>query len=68
MLRTLPGVGRYTAGAVATFPGAGQATEGRVRDGPALLENAYTTLRVLPGWRFELTANRDLLLTRLAQV
>lgn len=34
--------------------------------GPALLENAYTTMRVLPGWRFELSANRDLLLTRTA--
>lgn len=33
-------------------------------EGPALLEDAYTTLRVLPGWRFEVTANRDLLLTR----
>lgn len=33
-------------------------------EGPALLEDAYTTLRVLPGWRFDVTANRDLLLTR----
>lgn len=32
--------------------------------GPAVLEDAYTTVRVLPGWRFEVTANRDLLLQR----
>ncbi|MCW5283205.1 hydantoinase/oxoprolinase family protein [Verminephrobacter eiseniae] len=35
-------------------------------DGPALLEDAYTTARVLPGWRFEITANRDMLLQRSA--
>lgn len=36
-------------------------------DGPALLEDAYTTVRVLPGWRFEITANRDLMLQRNGQ-
>lgn len=35
-------------------------------EGPTLLEDPYTTLRVLPGWRFEFTGNRDLLLTRVA--
>jgi N-methylhydantoinase A len=34
--------------------------------GPALLEDAYATLRVLPGWRFEVTANSDVLLQRVA--
>ena len=34
--------------------------------GPALLEDAYTTVRVLPGWRFEITANRDVMLHRVA--
>lgn len=33
--------------------------------GPAVLENAYTTVRVLPGWSFAITGNRDLLLTRV---
>lgn len=32
--------------------------------GPAVLEDAYTTVRLLPGWRFRVTGNRDLLLTR----
>ena len=32
--------------------------------GPAILENAYTTVRVLAGWRFAITGNRDILLTR----
>lgn len=37
---------------------------GACGDGPALLEDAYTTVRVLPGWRFEITTNRDVLLQR----
>jgi N-methylhydantoinase A len=32
--------------------------------GPALFEDAYTTMRMLPGWTFRMTGNRDLLLKR----
>ncbi len=32
--------------------------------GPALFEDAYTTMRVLSGWTCRMTGNRDLLLTR----
>lgn len=35
--------------------------------GPAVLEDAYTTVRLLPGWRFQVTGNRDLLLQRDAR-
>jgi N-methylhydantoinase A len=34
--------------------------------GPAVLEDAYVTVRVLSGWKFEMTGNLDLLLTRSA--
>ena len=37
---------------------------GAFGEGPALLEDDYATVRVLPGWRFEVTANRDLMLQR----
>jgi N-methylhydantoinase A len=39
---------------------------GACAQGPALVEDAYATVRVLPGWRFEVTGNRDLLLRRSA--
>jgi N-methylhydantoinase A len=32
-----------------------------------VLEDAYTTVRLLPGWRFRVTGNRDLLLQRDAR-
>lgn len=34
--------------------------------GPAVLEDDYYTLRVTPGWEFEFTPSRDILLTRKA--
>lgn len=34
--------------------------------GPAILEDPYFTLRVLPGWDFEFTAGSDIVLTRKA--
>ncbi|KWF80452.1 hypothetical protein WL93_24080 [Burkholderia diffusa] len=40
---------------------------GACGDGPAVLEDTYATVRVLPGWRFEVTGNRDLLLRRCGQ-
>lgn len=36
-------------------------------NGPAVLEDAYTTVRVLAGWQFRITGNLDLMLTRTAQ-
>jgi len=33
-------------------------------EGPAIFEEPFLTGTVLPGWRFELTANRDVLLAR----
>lgn len=41
-----------------------QLQPGAVASGPALLEDAYVTVRILPGWVFKLTGNRDVLLTR----
>lgn len=37
---------------------------GATVEGPALFEDAYTTMRVLPGWTFRMTGNRDLMLQR----
>jgi len=37
---------------------------GATVNGPALFEDAYTTMRVLPGWTFRMTGNRDLMLKR----
>ncbi|MCB0219228.1 MAG: hydantoinase/oxoprolinase family protein [Chrysiogenetes bacterium] len=39
---------------------------GAKADGPAILEDPYFTLRVLPGWRFEFTAGSDIVLSRNA--
>lgn len=37
---------------------------GASAEGPAIVEEAFFTGKVLPGWRFELTANRDLMLSQ----
>jgi N-methylhydantoinase A/oxoprolinase/acetone carboxylase beta subunit len=48
---------------VAVYPVEAQAP-GAAAEGPAIFEDRYFTGKLLPGWRFSMTANRDLLLSR----
>lgn len=39
--------------------------EGAVAEGPAVLEESFFTCRIDPGWRLEINASHDILLTRI---